>query len=135
MTYKTLKPLYLNGVWHEAGVGVPSDVAGFDYEKAARKGLLEAPEGEEVRNVVTAQQSVAEAQATDDTSQQTITELQSQVKTLETELAAAKKTIADGKLIPNDLQVRLESVSGIGEELAKKAVAAITAKKFPADKG
>ena len=34
------------------GQPVPGDVPGFDYEKAARKGMIEDTEGAEIRNIV-----------------------------------------------------------------------------------
>ena len=121
MTYKTLKPLYLNGVWHEAGTDVPSDVAGFDYEKAARKGLLEAPAGEEVRNVVTAQQSVVEVQdstSTKDVAAKVRAELEKRVSAAEKAADDAEAKLARMARKADELREQLDEYqSAVGELL------------------
>lgn len=43
--------LYIGGQWLQPGDVVPGNVADFDYEKAARKGMLKDTEGAEIRNV------------------------------------------------------------------------------------
>lgn len=45
-----LTALYILGQWLQPGAEVPGDVPGFDYAKAARKGMLEAEDGSEVEN-------------------------------------------------------------------------------------
>ncbi|MBZ9713756.1 hypothetical protein [Deinococcus multiflagellatus] len=51
--------LRIAGQWLKPGDAVPGDVPGFDYEKAARKGLLKDTEGGEIRNL-SAEQPVPE---------------------------------------------------------------------------
>lgn len=43
--------LHIAGQWLQPGDRVPGDVVGFDYEKAARKGLIEDTEGDEIENL------------------------------------------------------------------------------------
>lgn len=47
---------------------------------------------------------------------------------LQGELSAAQKAVKDGRLLPEDAEARLVAVPGIGEALAKKALAALTGK-------
>lgn len=54
-------------------------------------------------------------------------ELTAQVATAQAERDAAKKALAEGKVIPTDAHDRLVKVPGIGEALAKKALDALTA--------
>jgi hypothetical protein len=43
--------LRIAGRWLQPGDAVPGDVVGFDYEKAARKGMIEDTEGDEIENL------------------------------------------------------------------------------------
>ena len=113
MTYKTLKPLYLNGVWHGAGTDVPSDVPGFDYEKAARKGQLAAPEGEEVRNV--APQPSVDVQA-DAPAEDVVAKVRAE---LEKQLKAAKKTAEAAEAKLNQAIAEVAQLKQDGQELAQ----------------
>lgn len=49
--------LYIGGQWLQPGDVVPGNVADFDYEKAARKGMLKDTEGAEIRNVQPGEQT------------------------------------------------------------------------------
>lgn len=44
------RPVYMDGAWIQPGQPVPYGVAGFDYERADRKGSLEAVDGDEITN-------------------------------------------------------------------------------------
>ncbi|GHG35808.1 hypothetical protein GCM10017784_32330 [Deinococcus indicus] len=50
--------LYIGGQWLQPGDVVPGNVADFDYEKAARKGMLNDTEGAGIRNVQPGEQTV-----------------------------------------------------------------------------
>ncbi|MFT2721705.1 hypothetical protein ACMT4L_17070 [Deinococcus sp. A31D244] len=43
--------LFIGGKWLQPGDAVPDSVPGYDYAKAARKGLIEHQDGEEITNV------------------------------------------------------------------------------------
>lgn len=49
--------LYIGGQWLQSGDVVPGNVVDFDYEKAARKGMLKDTEGAEIRNVQPGEQT------------------------------------------------------------------------------
>lgn len=49
--------LYIGGQWLQPGDVVPGNVADFDYEKAARKGMLKDTEGAEIHNVQPGEQA------------------------------------------------------------------------------
>lgn len=44
------KPVHINGGWVQAGHPVEYGVAGFNYEAAARRGLIESVDGDEIEN-------------------------------------------------------------------------------------
>lgn len=47
------KPVHINGGWVQPGQPVEYGVAGFDYESAARRGLIESVDGDEIENPAT----------------------------------------------------------------------------------
>ena len=44
------RPIHIAGAWVQPGEPLPYGVAGFDYERADRKGQLDAPGGDEIVN-------------------------------------------------------------------------------------
>lgn len=122
--------LYIGGQWLQPGDVVPGNVADFDYEKAARKGLLNDTEGAEIRNVqpgeptapATAsaqgeQTYTAEAfgrvQRDRDELHQSLTTAQQKLRETEAQLAQARAAAAD----PADVAALAEYREVVGELL------------------
>ena len=66
MKLNALKPVHINGAWVQKGQPVPADVAGYDYEAAARRGLIEEVDGGEIANLPSADQVSVPATASAD---------------------------------------------------------------------
>ena len=144
------RPIYISGAWVQPGEAVPYDVPGFDYERADRKGQLDAPDGDDIVNPTTTTDPAVDANASADSQDSAQLEeilrtnqslkqdldamraerakIEGEVATLTEERDAARKALAEGKVIPDDALSRLEGVSGIGKALAEKALAALTGK-------
>lgn len=59
-----LTAVRLGSTWYKPGEAVPGDVLGFDYEKAARKGMLEDEDGDDIVNPTADPVADASASAT-----------------------------------------------------------------------
>lgn len=130
--------LHLGNRWIPAGETVPGDVASFNYEKAARKGLIKDTEGGEIRNIqptgsVPAQDAQAPAapeqarpaarmfteeeigrvQRDRDDLHQSLTTAQQKLREMDAQLTQARAAAAD----PADLAALTEYREVVGELL------------------
>ncbi|GGB64490.1 hypothetical protein [Deinococcus soli (ex Cha et al. 2016)] len=128
---RTPTGLHIGSRWIPAGETVPGDVASFNYEKAARKGLIEDTEGAEIRNVQPTGQAPAQAaeapaagrtfteeefgrvQRDRDELHQSLATAQQKLKDAETQLTQARQSAAD----PADVAALAEYRDVVGELL------------------
>lgn len=123
-----VKPIYVNGKWLPQGAAVPGDLMGFDYEKAARKGMIASASGADIINLVPEQED-AEAQQAEgvDALQARVAALSTELEEVKAERDAARKAVQEGQLIPADALERIIEVKGVGEKLAPVILDALTA--------
>lgn len=119
--------LYIGGQWLQPGDVVPGDVADFDYEKAARKGMLKDAEGAEIRNAQASaaaelipptgrtftEEEFGRVQRDRDSLNQSLNTAQQKLRELETQLTQARAAAAD----PADVAALTEYRDVVGELL------------------
>ncbi|UQN06294.1 hypothetical protein [Deinococcus sp. QL22] len=124
--------LFANGRWLRPGSSVPGDLKGFDYEKHARKGMLEDTEGAEIVNpapeVLEFQpaQEAAQLKAQPDPElQQTkaaLTGAQTEVERLKTEQTRLQTELATAQAAaakPEDVALLADYREAVGKLLPK----------------
>ncbi|GGS37890.1 hypothetical protein [Deinococcus knuensis] len=120
--------LYIGGQWLQPGDVVPGNVADFDYEKAARKGLLNDTEGAEIRNIQPGEQAApataqgeqtytaeefGRVQRDRDELHRSLTTAQQKLSETEAQLTQARASAAD----PADVAALTEYREVVGELL------------------
>ncbi|AIZ44864.1 hypothetical protein QR90_06730 [Deinococcus radiopugnans] len=147
------RPVFIQDAWVLPGQPVPYNVPGFNYERAADKGQIEAEDGEDIFNpepeaedgaeradqgeLESLRQQLAEAQrerdeiqsglntaqVDRDANQQRIDELVTERDALAAQLSEAQARPA----LPADALTRLIDIKGVGEKLAPVILDALTA--------
>jgi len=120
----TLTALFIAGRWLQPGAEVPLSVAGFDYAKAFRKGMLEAEDGSEVLNpepetAVPAASTPAEPSSDEAT-------LRTQAAQLTRERDTARQKATDLKKLLDKATDALKPFEGLDGAALKDQLAALT---------
>jgi len=121
----TLTALYIAGRWLQPGAEVPLSVAGFDYAKAFRKGMLEAEDGSEVLNPEPETAALPAVSSSAEPSSDEAT-LRTQAAQLTRERDTAKQKVADLKKQLDKATEALKPFEGLDGVALKDQLAALT---------
>ena len=97
------RPIYISGAWVQPGEAVPYDVPGFDYERADRKGQLDAPDGDDIVNPATTTDPAADANASADSQDSAqLEEILRANQSLKQDLDAMRQKVGELTKLVND---------------------------------